>query len=279
MFKQMYAPRRLLMSLVLACLVLLAWIPGAFAASPTLSHKLVGPKEHYLALGDSLAFGYQPNRDFMHGYVNDLFHNNLRQDGVKDVVNLACSGETSSTFIKGGICSYPAPFSSQFGAALAYLHVHAGQVSPVTIDIGTNDLLKDINSRTCQVNENQFKADLQTLDTNLTQIILPQLRRALMVNGHVGSDLVMLNFYDPLQNICPNLVSFIQILNGHLAQDVKGFGIIVNIFKAFGGKKVPNPQLCTYTRMCNRAPLDPDIHPTTKGYQVMADAIEERTAY
>jgi len=47
---------------------------GAGVATNGQPFKLIGPKQHYLALGDSLAFGYQPNQDYSHGYVPGLFH-------------------------------------------------------------------------------------------------------------------------------------------------------------------------------------------------------------
>jgi len=69
-------------------------------SSQSQAFSLVGPKQHYLGLGDSLAFGYQPNSDFNHGYV-DYFFRELQGDGVKTVTNMGCPGETSSTMING----------------------------------------------------------------------------------------------------------------------------------------------------------------------------------
>jgi hypothetical protein len=100
---------------------------------------------------------------------------------------------------------------------------------------------------------------------------LPALQGALSVNGHVTGDIVMMNYYDPFQDLCPNTVSYAQTLNQHLATDVSGFGIIVDVFTAFGGQGVPNTILCTDTWMCPPPQQIPDIHPTTTGYQVIAN--------
>ena len=81
----------------------------------------------------------------------------------------------------------------------------------------------------------------------------------------------MMNYYDPLQNICPNSVQYSQIINRHLANDVQGFGSIVNVFHAFGGPKTPNPNICTLTWMCAVG----DIHANNKGYSVIADTFED----
>lgn len=272
MFENVPMSRRIIWPIALAFSLLFAFAPGILAASHNHPSSFVHVREHYLALGDSLAFGFQPNGDFTHGYVNDLFQE-LREEGVvKDVTHLGCPGETSTMFIKGGICS---PFSSQLTAALAFLQAHAGNVSPVTLDIGANDLLRDTDPRTCKVNVNGFNADLATLDANLTQVILPQLKAALTVNGRVTGTIVMMNYYDPFQNICPNSVLYTQMLNKHLTADVQGFGSIVNVFRAFGGAKTPTPKICTYTWMCTAPPLGPDIHATNKGYSVIADTFKD----
>lgn len=270
--------QRIVVPLMFALLLLFISAPAALAASEGASFSLVGPKQHYLALGDSLAFGYQPDLNFSHGYVDDFF-SNLQSHGVKDVANMGCPGETSVTFLNGK-CPYPFlrkfPYvGSQLNAALAYLKLHAGQVSPVTLDIGANDLTPDINTSNCTVNQ-QFPAALATLDYNLSHIILPRLHAALTVNGHVTGDLVMMNLYDPFQNICPNSVAYTETVNAHLAADVGGYGTIVDVFSAFGGSNTPNPHICTYTWMCT---VFKDIHATNTGYSVIAATFEQGTGY
>jgi lysophospholipase L1-like esterase len=274
MLKDAHIYRRIVVPITLGVLLLFALMPAAFASSNSSAQPNwhVRLKQHYLALGDSLAFGFQPNGDFTHGYVTDLF-NKLHEEGVKDVLNLGCPGETSSTFIKGG-CPAPGgpplPYT-QLAAAVAFLQVHAGKVSPVTLDIGANDVLRD-NKPNCAVDVSGFNADLATLDTNLKGTILPALQGALTVDGRVTGNIVMMNYYDPLQNFCPNTVPFTQMLNKHLAHDVQGFGSIVNVFRAFGGAKTPNPNICTYTWICSKYQ---DIHPMNKGYSVIAETFED----
>jgi hypothetical protein len=153
--------------------------------------------------------------------------------------------------------------------------VNAGQVSPVTLDIGANDLLPDFNAKTCSVSSS-FNTDLQMVDNNLANTILPQLKAALTVKGQVTGDLVMMNYYDPYQNICPQDVPYIQTINQHLANDVNGFGTIVDVFSAFGGANTPNKHICSYTWMCS---IFHDIHATTTGYKVIASTFEQGTGY
>ncbi|HLI06311.1 MAG TPA: hypothetical protein VKV40_07075 [Ktedonobacteraceae bacterium] len=269
---------RIVAPLSLVLFLFLAFAPAALAAPSSYRLSFVGPKKYYLALGDSLAFGFQPDLNFSHGYVDD-FYSNLKGHGVQSLANMGCPGETSSTFINGG-CPYPYlrkyPYiGAQLNAAVLFLKLHPGQVSPVTLDIGANDMLSDITTSNCTVSS-KFDSDLATLDSNLTKTILPQLVAAMTVNGKVTGDLVMMNYYDPYQNICPHSVSYVQTIDQHLANDVSGYGTIVNVFTAFGGAATPNPNICTYTWMCS---VFKDIHATTKGYSVIATTFENGTGY
>ncbi len=275
--KNAHIHSRIVVPLAFALLFLFLLAPSTFAH--TRGASLVGPKSHYLALGDSLAFGYQPDLDFNHGYV-DNFYSNLQSHGTNSLANMACPGETSVTFLNGNCPnSYLRKFpyiDSQLNAALLYLALYRGQVSPVTLDIGANDVKQDIDLKTCVVNTQQLASDLATLDNNLKQTILPRLHAALMVNGQLTGDLVLMNYYDPYQNICPNSVSFTEGINQHLAADVSGYGTIVNVFKAFGGATTPNPNICPYMWMCS---IFQDIHATNKGYSVIATTFEKGTGY
>lgn len=85
-----------------------------------------------------------------------------------------------------------------------------------------------------------------------------------------------MNYYDPYQNICPNTLPYIQLFNKHLASDINGFGTIVNVFKAFGGRGTPNRYICGYTWMCS---LFKNIHATNKGYSVIASTFESGIGY
>lgn len=269
---------RILLPFVLAFSALFVFVPGAYAHANTSAASLVGPKSHYLALGDSLAYGYQPNFDFSHGYA-DYFYSDLQTHGTSSLANMGCPGETSSSFINGG-CSYSVLrkyvySGAQLNAAVNYLTTYSGQVSPVTLDIGANDLLSDFNKSTCTVSST-FQTDLQTVDTNLKQVILPKLSSAMTVNGTVTGDLLLMNYYDPYQNLCPQDVSYTQEINQHLAADVSGYGSMVDVFTAFGGATTPNPNICNYTWMCS---VFSDIHGSRTGYGVMAKAFESAAGY
>ncbi len=271
-----FLQRRIVIPVVVALTLLLTVAPAALAAPRA---ALVGPKHYYLALGDSLAFGYQPDLNYDDGYASD-FYANLKAHGVGSIADMGCPGETSSTMINGGC---PVPFlrkypyvGPQLNAALIYLALLRGQVSPVTLDIGANDFLPLINTSTCAINVSAFNNAMATLDYNLRQVILPKLHTALTVNGQLTGDIVMMNYYDPLQNKCPNTVPYVESVNQHLTADASGYATIVDVFSAYGGATTPNPNICSYTWECS---IFSDVHATDKGYSVIASTFEQGTGY
>lgn len=267
------------LSLALAMALSMFLAPSA-AHAHAKAATLVGTKSYYLALGDSLAFGYQPNFDFSHSYPQMWYTNDLSKKHVTSFTNLGCNGEKSATFINGG-CPYAYLLhtyysGSQLNAALSFLAAHPGQVSPVSLDMGANDLLPDINSSTCTVSST-WTTDLANLDSRMTGTILPKLVAALTVNGVRTGDLVMMNYYDPYQNVCPNSVAYVQSLNQHLAADAAQFNVPVSdVFTAFGGATTPNPNICTDTWMCSSSV---NIHATTAGYTVIANTFQATAGY
>src|SRR6202453_5492960 len=101
------------------------------------------PVSYYVALGDSLSLGVQPNADGVtvpteQGYPDQLYATLHRNRPGLRLVHLGCSGETTKTMLNGGICQYPG--GSQLAAATPFLRAHRGHVFLVTIDIGANDL-------------------------------------------------------------------------------------------------------------------------------------------
>src|ERR671936_1895101 len=82
---------------------------AALAASAAPGPVYQPPRAYYLALGDSIAYGVQPAKvkaglppsGFRTGYV-DVFAARLRALAPKlRVVNYACPGESTRTFIEG----------------------------------------------------------------------------------------------------------------------------------------------------------------------------------
>ncbi|MGH2540051.1 MAG: SGNH/GDSL hydrolase family protein [Actinomycetota bacterium] len=153
-----------------------------------------GGPAYYLALGDSLSTGFQPNRgETAHGYV-DVLARRIRKDVIPDLVlrNVGCSGETSRSLITGerSPCSHPA--GSQLQAAVNFLTAHPGDVAFITIDIGANDLLNRCLQRTLLIAKS-CAADLAPkLGDRVMQII-----DALSSAAGPAVPIVGMTYYDP----------------------------------------------------------------------------------
>jgi lysophospholipase L1-like esterase len=279
-----HTQRRLLrgwMGMVLGFTGVVALIVAFFApVQAAHAQSAVRIKSYYLALGDSLAFGLQPNGDFNHGYAQQWF-TLLQAEGSTSLTDFGCPGETTDEFIGRPSCGlvhdpYPSG-ESQLQAAVSFIVAHPYRVSPVSLDIGANDLVNFLHTPGsisfdgtggCTVN-GDVQAVLSHLDANLKDVILPDLVAALTgPGGQRTGDLVMMNLYDPYQNLYPCTVPFVQEYNSFLAADAAQFHIrVVDTFTAFGGAAIPNPQICDYTWMCSSYK---DIHATTTGYGVIA---------
>lgn len=235
---------------------------GAAVARAAPGPDLTGPRAIYLALGDSLAFGYQPNLDLTHGYA-DLLFPWLQPFGTRQVVNLACPGETTATMLAGG-CRASFLRKTRYGGsqleqAQAVIRANRGRVSPVTLTIGANDVLSDLGPG-CAERVEAFTAHLEQMAANLDQIVRT-LAEALDGKG----DLFVTTYYNPFEQLCPNTERHLHELNDRIAAVARRHGAhVVTVADAFSGR------VCDLTWMCSRYR---DIHATTAGYQVIAERI------
>jgi lysophospholipase L1-like esterase len=188
---------------------------GPVAAATTPAPVTQGSR--YLALGDSIAFGYResnavqtpnyPKPATFHGYPYLV-----GQDLGLKVTNAACPGETAASFIKAGNldhgCSadengvsaagyrpnfplhatYTSPSESQLQFAIAFLKKYPG-TKLVTLQIGANDGLRCIELGNC--NTIQEKAAL----AGRVQKRLNTILTALTNKGGYHGQLVLVNYY------------------------------------------------------------------------------------
>jgi lysophospholipase L1-like esterase len=136
--------RRLLLEVAAVAVIVLATLFVSMVRGDVSAARAGdGGTVSYLALGDSLAVGFQPNRgETTDGYVDDLWRS-VQQQGIPalSLRKVGCAGETSSSMITGknSPCHYAA--GSQLAAAVSFLKAHPGKVAFITIDIGVNDLI------------------------------------------------------------------------------------------------------------------------------------------
>lgn len=293
------------------CVVAAATL-GALVLAPTAGAAKLG--NTYLALGDSLTYGYHqaqfeaeyPNinpANYSDGYASD-FANVLKVASRNlTFINDGCPGETSETLIKGsgmtGFCAggptgtpFPQvwlhhPYAgggSQLADALSILKSNPN-VSPITLDIGANDILQFLE-HTCgfpatyTCTEAQVGGEYLHIAGNVYSI-LSQLRAAAP-----NAQIVVIGNYNPYPTILPapggdkSLALFNEALSAATAK-VAGtsFTSVEPLFNGpgyFGRAETGDiPTICAFTAMCpggtfNPASPEADIHPTKLGYGVMA---------
>lgn len=275
---------RIRRTLFVAIALVAALVPAPHpSGAATTLPATVGPQPYYLALGDDLAYGIQPDRDVNHGYAN-YFFSNLQPLGTTSLIDMGCPGETLETFMGNGQCPFPAALlkyhyqGPQLQAAISFIQQHPGQVSPVTVDIGANDFIGLFDPTTCQIitPTQGLTATIAQFDADYTSIFT-QLQAAL---GGTG-DLLAMNYYFPYQNLCYQrlggntpqfqaLMALFEELNAHLQTDAQQSGVPwVDVFSAFGGATTPNPKLCLAMWSCLSAGAG-FAPPTTTGYAVIA---------
>ncbi len=278
------------MRIPLLGLILLVMVCGAtpaHAQRPT----------YYLAVGDSLAIGLQPSSSgdapTDHGYTDDLYAVfRLVKPGL-NLVKLGCSGETSTTMIKGGLCTYTGS-RSQLDAAVSFLQEHQGQVALITLDIGANDVDGCVTVSPLNIDQTCIQQGIGCVSSNLPWI-LGQLREA----AGPKTPIVAMNYYDPFlaayvlgaagQTIAYQSWQATTGFNGVLESICQASGVpVADVAKAFhisDFTSVPVINLpinvfltLTWTWMAAPPPLGPDIHPNSAGYATIASAFVSKIA-
>jgi lysophospholipase L1-like esterase len=281
--------------IVLAVLAAAAVTACSGSVTSAGTHAGAIPASYYLALGDSLAQGVQPDAtgasvETRQGYPDQLYAAlRPRHPGLR-LVKLGCPGETTGTMIDGGICHYPG--GSQLTAAAAFLRAHRGHVLLVTIDIGANDL-EDCGSQSNPIKVLAcFVTDVPGAVSRLATI-MTRLRTA----AGPSIRMVGMSYYLPalaqwrdgssgqaIARLIERLEAGYNDLLGHVY--AKSDAKVANVFGAFdtgdfgaqvtvpGIGKVPRnvALLCRWTWECTAPPRGPNQHANTAGYGVIARA-------
>ena len=277
----------ILRRVTVAALLLAISVAGTASAAPTGSGGHA--RAFYVSVGDSLAAGVQPigaPTDLYRtdeGYAEQLLAIARTTIPKLNLVKLGCPGETTTTMINGGICTYD--HGTQLAEAVAFLRSHRSQVAFVTIDIGANDF-------PCQAAE-CVPAGAAAIQTNLPGI-LAELRAA--TGGDVP--IVGMTIYNPFlaywllgpdgQAIARASASqLLGPVNRLLRGIYPGAGMdVADIESAFssndfdtlvtlpGAGAVPLnvARICMWTWVCAPAPYGPDNHANAAGYGVIAEA-------
>jgi lysophospholipase L1-like esterase len=265
-------------------------------SGPAPSHPAqvaIAEPTYYLALGDSLAQGVQPNAAGVSvrtgdGYPDQLYATLHRTRPGLELVKLGCPGETTTTMIGGGLCRYQG--GSQLAAAAAFLRAHRGRVLLVTLDIGANDpeqcggrpglsqlarcAVRDIPSAVTHLTTIMDRLTVADPDVRIVGMTyyLPAL--AEWHSGLPGQ--MMARVAAKLAATYNRLLTRVYVNSGARVANV--FGVFeTSDFGTPANSDVPRnvARLCQWTWACAAPPRGPNQHANQAGYQVIARTFQQ----
>lgn len=229
----------------------------------------------YLALGDSVAFGYDPRTDHStdSGYAELVAAN---ADLV--LTNASCPGEASGGFIapdgndnhcrenKATYALHTPYKGTQLAFAVDFLKKHPG-TTLVTIDLGGNDVGK-LNAEcagalTCILGG--MVGTLEAYDDNM-HYILGELRKV------YDGPLVGIGIYNPYGAGDSTAEWGLAKLNGLMSAQLQQYGgLYVDGLAAF---RAVSADPCADGLIIKMPDGTCDIHPSPKGHEILAGAVE-----
>jgi lysophospholipase L1-like esterase len=288
---------RLLLSAAAASVLFIA--PAVAAAKP--KHKPsskplpVTRGSQYLALGDSVNFGYMepqvvPPPDYstassLVGYpelVGSALH--------LQVANASCPGETSASLVNSsapsnGCENRPTPGvnyrqnfplhvkykGSQLAYAVSYLKTHH-KVRLVSLMIGANDFFRcqETTADQCQSFPEQAQV-AGAITSNIATIL-----KAVRNQAHYNGQIVVLDYYS-LSYANPVIAHQSQLLNGVENAAAKSFHVEYadgfGAFEAASGRSGSDP--CKAGLLTQLSTGGCGVHPSYSGQAVLANAVEK----
>jgi lysophospholipase L1-like esterase len=256
-------------------------------SSPT---GAAGDEKLYVALGDSLAAGYQPGgAELRETAYPALTARRLGAEGADlTVENLGCSGETTTSLLEGGTCDYAE--GSQIEQAEALLKSRTGEVGLVTIDIGGNDLLRCVRAG-ADIDTKCVAKGVETVEGNLPTI-LERLRAAagadvpVLVLGYYNPWVAAKALDQPVQGVDAAARAYTRLSSVIEGSAEDTGATFVGLDDAFAtddttpttinGRTVPEnaARVCTLTNICTAG----DIHLTDEGAATVARVLSEAAA-
>lgn len=249
----------------------------------------------YLALGDSIAFGYDPtlivpnkplpSPDKFIGYPEVVAQvENLLQSNKE--VNAACPGQTSYSFFAGGPDNGCEGFRATIGIHTTYTGTQESfaiseltsneHINLVTLSIGGNDLLLLEQQCAAKVQfakcvGSKLPAVLGAYAQNLTRIL-----SGIRIQSNYQGTLVMVNYYAP--NADPLFIQAVGALNEVMVSVGSQFGVkFADSFTAFRVAAAAAPfqgDPCAAGLIIRLNPTTCDVHPSKLGRELLAATVE-----
>jgi lysophospholipase L1-like esterase len=285
--------RRFLVALVAVCLALVAGCGGnsggsAQAASSSSSSSASAARGTYLALGDSVPFGYRGRPagiDYSRATNFTGYPELVGEDLGLTVLNAACPGETSASFLDPKAQSLGCentPTAPAGFRTLYPLHVQYASPDQSQLDYAVQTLrsTKDVRLVTLMVGANDaFICQQTTADKCVSEVGTV----AQTVGGNVGKVLTSLRqdagytgkiavvTYYALDYSDSSTALGTQVLNSAIGQAAQAAqATVVSGFDAFRPVAEQSGGNSTAAGLVR----PDDVHPTDKGQQLLAQAVE-----
>ncbi|MEU7783014.1 SGNH/GDSL hydrolase family protein [Amycolatopsis sp. NPDC049159] len=264
-------------------------VTAAVLAASTLLTAPAEARSHggYLALGDSVAFGYRPDAgaDYLdaanfRGYAEKY----AAARGLK-LANASCPGETTGSMLdvaapsNGCENAYRLAFplhvaypGSQIGYAVQYLKTHR-DTRLVTLTVGANDLFRCRDTTPDHCTGATFDAALKQVGANLATILGA-------VRAQYRGELVLVSYYS-LDYRDPAQVAQVKAINATLAQVTRHHrGIVADGFTTFRLASLrAGGDPCAAGLLVKLPSGGCDVHPSAAGHRALAAALAVAVAF
>ncbi|HEX8996447.1 MAG TPA: SGNH/GDSL hydrolase family protein [Ktedonobacterales bacterium] len=269
-------------AIVLTCAMLLS--AGFAAAQPASAHGAhdAGRDKDYLALGDSIAFGYSPllNRNQASNFIG--YPTPVAHALDLKLTNAACPGVATGYFISlSGVDWDCIPYRSQFPLhvsyttsqldyAVSFLRSHP-RTRLVTIDIGVNNLfrLQSLCGGAPSCILSGLPGTLATISTDLDTIY-----GAIRHRAHYHGQLVALTYYSTNYQDAFTTGAVEELDKVITARTLAWGGAVADGFGAFkAASSAFNGNPCTAGLLIRVSATACDVHPSVTGRNLLAVAI------
>jgi lysophospholipase L1-like esterase len=274
----------------------LAPAPAAPSSAPPAS-PAASSGAFYLALGDSLAAGMQPDahghdRPTNHGYVNVVARSLARSHPGLRSRTLSCGGATAVTLVSGGESCRPDGDPGQLKRAEALLAAHPETVL-VTVNIGDNDIEACIDGDDGTIDQACLSRGEARIRRNL-----PEIAARLRAATPAAAPVIGLVDYDQFLSLwlqgangrraARRSLGLIAKLNGLMSSIYRQAGVEVadastrfattdmthqRRLRGHGTLPLAVYNICTLTWACSPEPIGHDDHARPAGYYQLGEAI------